>query len=112
MVLASMCLRTWSADVSRTGATMSRRPALEIKTSSLVIEYLEASSATAAAGSVSTVESILTIMSLESLPTGTEARDIVAEAMSRTAATTVVSGRAIMAERRPFPMPLLAPVIT
>ena len=70
-------------------------PALEIRTSTLVMEYFVSSSLTAAAGSVSIVESILTIINLESFPTTTEERSLVDLVTSRTAATTVVLARAI-----------------
>lgn len=111
MVLTSICFLTWSAGVSRTGAMMSRRPALDRRTSRCVMLCLVLSSSAAAAGSVSTVESIFMIMILLPLPTGTSLRDSVAEAVFRTAAMTVVSGRRTKAERRHLPIPRLAPVI-
>ena len=65
-------------------------PALEIRTSSLVMWCLVLSSVTAADGSLSEVESILMMMSLLSLPTVTDLRDSLDLATSRTAAMTVV----------------------
>ena len=70
-------------------------PAFEIRISTLMMECLVSSSLTAEAGSESTVESILTMISLLSLPTVTEERSLVDLATSRTAAMTVVLGRAM-----------------
>lgn len=111
MVLTSKCLRTWSAGVSRTFATMSSNPAFETRVSMCSIPCLVLSSSTAAAGSESTVESILTVTILEPDPTGREEKTLLAEATSRTAATIVVEGRWIKAVRRPSPIPRLAPVM-
>lgn len=111
MALTSMCLRTCSAEVLRTVVSWSRRPALESRTSTLLILCLDLSSSTAASASVSDVASILTIISLLSSPALTSLRALVDFSTSRTAAMTVVLGRAMRASVRPFPIPRFAPVI-
>lgn len=92
-------------------ASSSRRPALEMRTSSLVILCVVLSSETAVEGSVSEAESILTVIILLFSPTGTVEKIWRAEVTSRTAAMTMVFGRATRASRTPFPRPLLAPVM-
>jgi len=62
---------------------------------------LDLSSSTATKASVSEVESIFTMMSLLSLPTVTMLKALATEATSRTAAMTVVDGRATKTSRSP-----------
>lgn len=111
MVLTSKCLRTASAGVSSVGAMISRSPALETRTSTLVMPW-DLSSLTASAASVAEVESILTVMILLPAPTFTVLKVFLAASTLRTAAMTVLLGRAARTSRRPSPMPRLAPVIT
>jgi len=110
MVFTSKCFRIASAGVSSAVVTRSRSPALEMRTSTLVMPW-DLSSLTASVGSVADVESILTVMILLPAPSFTVLKTCLADSTLRTAAMTVVWGRAAKTPRRPLPMPRLAPVI-